>query len=93
MENERPISKLDWLLTPEPVREYILRLDDDETLCLADKELMINTLESYGLSGLMFPRRWLVPPGDRYIATRPWYPDYQLRLICNDADITSHRQF
>ena len=30
-----------------------------------------------------FPRRWLFPTPDRWLAELPWYPDIQVRLIRN----------
>ena len=67
--------------------DFILRLDDDETLTRINPAKIIQTLDQYHLSGLNIPRRWLVPPGDRFIATSPWYPDHQLRIIKNDDKI------
>lgn len=37
-------------------------------------------LESTDFTHFWIPRRWIVP-GGRYLATSPWWPDSQLRLI------------
>src|SRR3954452_7053913 len=63
--------------------DWLLRLDDDEipsrALLDALPELVASRRPThYGLS-----RRWLHPDLGRYVASAPWQPDYQLRLVRN----------
>jgi SAM-dependent methyltransferase len=68
--------------------EYVLRLDDDETLGGNwDPFSLEALLRSNGFTHLILPRLWLIPPGDRFISTPPWFPDYQIRFFRNDPDL------
>ena len=68
--------------------EYLLRLDDDETLGGNwDPVLLEALLRDNDFTHLILPRLWLVPPGDRFIASEPWFPDYQVRFFRNDPDL------
>jgi len=65
--------------------EYVLRLDDDETLGGNwDPVSLEALLRGNTVTHLILPRLWLVPPGDRFISTPPWFPDYQVRFFRND---------
>jgi glycosyltransferase involved in cell wall biosynthesis len=67
--------------------KLILRVDDDELLAgnWADKDLEafagINEVTHFWI-----PRRWIVPPGNRFICSQPWFPDLQLRLFRSDSN-------
>lgn len=68
--------------------EYVLRLDDDETLGGNwDPVSLEGLLRGNGFTHLILPRLWLLPPGDRFISTPPWFPDYQIRFFRNDPDL------
>lgn len=45
-------------------------------------------LEKTDLTHFWIPRRWIVP-GQRYIRTDPWWPDFQLRLFRNNLKGTT----
>ena len=65
--------------------DYVLRVDDDE--CLAgnwDKASFQLLAIPNDLAEVWVPTRWLAPPGDRFIANAPWFPDEHLRLFLND---------
>lgn len=65
--------------------DWVLLIDHDETLSphWADKTFVQALLQDRYATHYWIPRRWIVPPGDRFISSRHWYPDYQLRLIRN----------
>jgi len=69
--------------------EYVLRLDDDETLGgnWDDPVPLEALLRGNDFTHLILPRLWLLPPGDRFISTEPWFPDYQVRFFRNDAEV------
>jgi len=68
--------------------EYLLRLDDDETLGGNwDPVLLEALVRDNDFTHLIMPRLWLVPPGDRFIAGEPWFPDYQVRFFRNDPEL------
>jgi hypothetical protein len=64
--------------------EYLLRLDDDESLAGTwerdsfDGLARRNSFTHFGLY-----RRWMIP-GNLFIANPPWFPDVQWRLFRND---------
>jgi Glycosyl transferase family 2 len=65
--------------------DYLLRIDDDETLGGNWDRVPLEALvRANDLTYLLLPRRWLVAPGDRFIASEPWFPDYQVRFFRND---------
>jgi hypothetical protein len=69
--------------------EWILSLDDDEILEPGAAEPLREFLADAGrLTHAMLPRRWVtsVDPG-RHAAGPPMYPDWQRRLIRNDAGL------
>jgi glycosyltransferase involved in cell wall biosynthesis len=72
--------------------DYLLRLDDDETLGGNWDRAQLEALVRYNdLTHLILPRRWLVPPGPdgspRFIASEPWFPDYQVRFFRHDPEL------
>jgi predicted RNA-binding protein YlxR (DUF448 family) len=68
--------------------DLVLRVDDDERLGGAWGDAKTEMLARYNdVTHFWTPRRWIVPPGDRFISSRPWFPDLQLRLFRNDSNI------
>lgn len=65
--------------------DWVLKIDHDETLSphWHDREYVNALLSDRSATRVWIPRRWVVPPGDRYISSRHWQPDYQLRLFRN----------
>jgi hypothetical protein len=67
--------------------DWILRLDGDE---IPSREMIGEVTaarESGAVTGVFFARRNLFPTIDSYISQEPWYPDFQLRLVRNDASL------
>lgn len=68
--------------------EYVLRIDDDEALGGDWDRGRLEVLMRFNhLTHLIVPRRWLVFPGDRFLAGEPWFPDLQIRLFRNDPKL------
>jgi hypothetical protein len=65
--------------------DWVLRIDHDETLSPLwhDRGYVESLLDDRDATHFCIPRRMVVPPGDRYIASGAWYPDFQLRLYRN----------
>jgi len=63
--------------------DWILLIDDDESLIGWDKTRLTAMMSDKNITHCYFPRKWLIPPGDRFISTWPWFPDYQARLFRN----------
>lgn len=70
---------------PSFTGEWILRVDHDETLgpALSDKAHLSSLLTDRYTTHYWIPRRWVVPPGDRFISSYPWHVDSQVRLFRN----------
>jgi glycosyltransferase involved in cell wall biosynthesis len=69
--------------------EWLLRIDQDETLSphWQDRAYVDALLRERSATQYWIPRRLVVPPGDRYISSGRWHPDYQLRLYRNIASL------
>jgi polysaccharide pyruvyl transferase WcaK-like protein len=68
-------------------KAFVLRIDDDETLG-GDWHQRVDWVSKFNeITHFFVPRRWLVPPGDKFIADEPWFPDLQLRFYRNDPGL------
>jgi hypothetical protein len=64
--------------------DWVLIVDDDEWLGDRWSRDVVRELVADRYATLYwFPRRWVIPPGDRYLSTGPWHPDWQPRLMRN----------
>ena len=63
--------------------DWILRLDDDELPGQDLLDALPALVEDRRHSCIWLPRRHLFPDLDRYLASHPWSPDYQARLVRN----------
>jgi MMP 1-O-methyltransferase len=69
---------------------YILRIDDDERIRgVWDKRAFEALTCLNDATHFFLPRRWLIPPGNLFIASEPWFPDLQMRLFRNDSRLIS----
>ncbi|MBC8167266.1 MAG: glycosyltransferase [Bryobacteraceae bacterium] len=82
--NPNHVSAVELAL-PHFTGDWILRVDHDETLgpALSDKEHLRSLLSDRYTTHYWIPRRWVVPPGDRFISSCPWHGDTQVRLYRN----------
>ncbi len=68
--------------------DFVLRMDDDERIGgnwdRGSFELLVRFND---LTHFWIPRRWIVPPGDQFIASPPWSTDLGLRVFLNDPRI------
>ena len=70
--------------------QFILRLDDDECLGGEWGGLWLQALSRFNdLTHFLTPCRWVVPPGDRFIASPPWFPDFRVRVFRNKPALIS----
>jgi hypothetical protein len=63
--------------------DWILRLDDDELPGAALLEQLPELARDRRHTLQLLPRRNLFPTRERYLASHPWHPDYQPRLVRN----------
>ncbi len=65
--------------------DFVLRIDDDESLEGNWDKASFQLLATYNdLTQVWVPTRWVIPPGDCFIASAPWFPDPHPRLHVND---------
>ena len=65
--------------------DFVLRVDDDETLDGNWDKQSFQLLALYNsLSHAWLPTRWIVPPGNVFISSNHWYPDPHPRIYVND---------
>lgn len=64
-------------------KEWIFRLDDDETLDNSwTRSIINNYISDSSSNSYWIPRKWFIN-ADEFINIKPWFPDYQLRLFRN----------
>jgi Glycosyl transferase family 2/Polysaccharide pyruvyl transferase len=69
---------------------FILRLDDDECLGGTWDPEQFRLLTGFNrFTHVLTPCRWIVPPGDAFICSHPWFPDLKCRLFRNAPDLIS----
>jgi hypothetical protein len=69
--------------------EWVLTIDDDEIPSQGLLDALPALVRAPDVTHYWLPRRWLFPTTDRYLDARPWRPDYQPRLVVNDARVLS----
>jgi Glycosyl transferase family 2 len=64
--------------------DWIVRFDDDETPSAGWTRARVAELAADdAISHYYFARRWIVPPGDRYICVPPHWPNFAMRMVRN----------
>lgn len=84
LEIDYPDRHLAWLHA-QCSGDWIFRLDGDEVPAKALVECLPDLISDRQVSQYLFPRRWLHTDPDHWLAGRPWWPDYQPRLVRNDG--------
>ena len=68
--------------------DWILSLDDDESLQENFPEFLPGLLADTSITHAWFLRRWIVNRDPcEYLHAGPWYPDFSLRLFRNDRSL------
>jgi len=82
--NSAHVSALEAAL-PHFKGDWVLRVDHDETLgpALSDTSHLRSLLADRYTTNYWIPRRWVIPPGDRFISSHPWHVDWHMRLFRN----------
>lgn len=62
--------------------DWVLRFDDDETPSAGWTRERVRALAAApGITHYHFPRRWIVPPGDRFCCADPCWPNWATRMM------------
>jgi hypothetical protein len=67
---------------------FVIEYDEQLSPEWQQKDQWRQILETTPFTHFWFPRRWILPGGDRYIECDPWFPDFQLRLLRNNLEGT-----
>ncbi|KRA59229.1 hypothetical protein ASD79_11060 [Caulobacter sp. Root655] len=70
------------------VGDWILVVDDDESLEPAFATLLPELMSRAGATHFWFPRKWIVNEAPcEFAFSLPWHPDWQMRLFRNDRSL------
>ncbi len=67
--------------------DWILLLDNDEVPSAALLQALPRLLRATDVQQYWIPRRWSFPDPHHWLDERPWAPDFQNRLVRNDATL------
>jgi hypothetical protein len=67
--------------------DWILRIDGDEVPSPHLVAELPDLLAQRDVHQYLLPRRWLFPDAEHWLDERPWWPDYQVRLVRNDGQL------
>jgi hypothetical protein len=67
--------------------DWILRVDDDEVLDASLLERLPELTRARDVVQYWIARRWLWPDSRHWLHEWPWFPDFQGRLVRNDAQL------
>jgi hypothetical protein len=67
--------------------DWILRIDDDEALGASLLEQLPELTQARDVVQYWLARRWLYPDSRHWLNEWPWFPDFQGRLVRNDAQL------
>jgi hypothetical protein len=81
---EFPEPAMDWIHA-QCSADWILRLDDDELPSASLLEQLPSLTAARDVTQYWLARRWLYPDASHWLDDWPWFPDFQPRLIRNDA--------
>ncbi len=81
-----PEQALAWLHA-QCSADWILRVDDDEVLSASLLEQLPELTRARDVLQYWIARRWLYPDPGQWLDEWPWFPDFQGRLLRNDAQL------
>lgn len=61
--------------------DWVLRIDADEVVSAELVRALPALVADEHVRQYAFTRRWLMPSGDAWVDERPWWPDFQVRLV------------
>lgn len=83
-DHDDQFAEIHRLMVREPGSAWVLRVDDDETLSPNwTRERLAELFERREITHYFVPRRWVVPPGDRYVCQPPVWPNAAMRFFRN----------
>lgn len=75
-----------WLMS-QCLGEWILTIDGDEVVSPELVDALPELTRARDVLQHHFPRRWLFSSATTWLDQLPWWPDFQIRLVRNDATL------
>jgi len=67
--------------------EWVLTIDDDEIPSTALLDALPALTGARDVTHYLLPCFWLYPAPGRWLAARPWWPEFHVRLVLNDERV------
>jgi hypothetical protein len=87
-----PVDRPRAWLAAQCSGEWLLSIDGDEVPSRALIEALPGLTAAADVQQCWLPRRWLFPDATRWLAEAPWWPDFQVRLLRNDASLAARAE-
>ena len=82
-----PVDRPRPWLAAQCTGEWILSIDGDEVPSRALVAALPELVASPDVQHHQVPHRWLFPDSGHWLADLPWWPDFHVRLVRNDATL------
>jgi hypothetical protein len=87
-----PVDRARAWLAAQCSGEWLLSIDGDEVPSRALVEALPGLTVAADVQQCWLPRRWLFPDAISWLAEAPWWPDFQVRLLRNDASLAARAE-
>jgi hypothetical protein len=87
-----PVDRPRAWLAAQCSGEWLLSIDGDEVPSRALVDALPGLVAATDVQQCWLPRRWLFPGAGSWLAEAPWWPDFQVRLLRNDATLAARAE-
>jgi hypothetical protein len=87
-----PVDRPRAWLAAQCSGDWLLSIDGDEVPSRALVESLPGLVAAADVQQCWLPRRWLFPDAGSWLAEAPWWPDFQVRLLRNDATLAARAE-
>jgi hypothetical protein len=87
-----PVDRPRAWLAAQCSGDWLLSIDGDEVPSRALIDALPGLTAAADVQQCWLPRRWLFPDATRWLAESPWWPDFQVRLLRNDASLAARAE-
>ncbi len=92
VEHRPPVDRPRAWLAAQCSGDWLLSIDGDEVPGADLVGALPDLVAATDVAQYWLPRRWLHPDPSTWLAEVPWWPDYQLRLVRNDATLAARAE-
>ena len=87
-----PVDRPRAWLADQCSGDWLLSIDGDEVPGVELVEALPGLVAAGDVVQYWLPRRWLFPGTSTWLGELPWWPDYQMRLLRNDATLAARAE-